>query len=153
MSDTYLTKQCLHKQFNSNGWMNLYLKLVSQFSLGQELLSDINYHTLLRDYLFLEDFRQNREQVCKLKLSKWYHFLKRVKECHTIYCLLLSIPWDKALQNVAFKQSQQPIWIENINYKGLPTSHSICICNNLQVDDLTHYLLNCRLYQDSLYPF
>lgn len=74
MFDTYLTKQCFYKQFNSNGWTNLYLKLVSQFSLGQELLSDINYHTLQSDYLFLEDFRQDREQVCKLKLSKWYQF-------------------------------------------------------------------------------
>lgn len=46
-----------------------------------ELLNDINYHILVRDYLYLEDFRQYREQVCKPKLSKWYQFfLKKDKE-------------------------------------------------------------------------
>lgn len=68
-------------------------------------------------------------------LSKWYQFFKEGQgmSYYLLPLTVLSIPWDKA-----FKQSQKPIWIEDIKDYQLHTLYAFVITYRWKIWPITY---------------
>lgn len=71
--------------------------------------------------------------------------LKMEKECNFIY-RLISHFLRQGFIELQFRSV--PTAYLDVRYKGFEITHHLFICDNSQVEDLNHYTLHCKLYQE-----
>lgn len=92
--------------------------------LDQELLNDLNYHSLLEDY-FLKILDKIKNRYTHLNCLSGTNLLKMEEECHLIYSLLY--PTEISVHIILFSYNANRLFDGNIKDYPLHTVYAFVV--------------------------
>ena len=150
MDNSRLTKKIFlwDKDKNVRNWSNEVLKLLTDIGLEQNFyqsaLADLDY---CKDILFSSDKELWCQQVTNVPKLRTYIVYKTLYDVEPYVYRVLHRGHRSILAQ--FRTGILPLAIETGRYNDTPPENRFCIlCNENLVEDESHFLFQCKLYED-----